>query len=649
MGEAAFIGGGGGGGGRKMLYSKERDVEVVDVDDEEEEEGGGGLKWQQFLPRMVLRVLLVEADDSTRQIIAALLRKCSYRVSAVPDGLKAWELLKGRPRSIDLILTEVDLPAISGFALLTLIMEHEICKNIPVIMMSSHDAVSTVYSCMLRGAADYLVKPIRKNELKNLWQHVWRRQSSSSSGNGNGNGQQDETVALQKVEAMAENNGASNNSSGYLACVERDKELIEKGSDAQSSCTKPELEVDVAETEQTPYLPQPGCENNIKLGLCRRDGKGFIGTGLSSHDDATANPVREVINLIETFDNQTVSGRTSNCCIKGSDLSPDLDLSLRRSDSGGFVSPKTGERGTLKHSDASAFSRYVNKSLNPMQPGSTIVSLQQKECGSNWDTIQHAAVHRESDVPILAPSTPTSKISLAAARSRQSEFSRSCSQQNVFPAPSPRRGMQIYSPSKEYGSAFPKVCHAQYGSSPMTSPSTVGRPEPLPDVESIRLLNYENNHIDRSDDPVDQNGSIPTFRSHHHKQELKLNHLEDCVHISSGTDRSASGSFCNGTSTRLNSSEGGSICASNGNVSQTPVAGHAGENGHCFVSQDGIANRSMLRAAALAKFRMKRKDRCFEKKVRYESRKKLAEQRPRVKGQFVRQVPADSTPGETNW
>lgn len=37
------------------------------------------VRWERFLPRMVLRVLLVEADDSTRQIIAALLRKCSYR------------------------------------------------------------------------------------------------------------------------------------------------------------------------------------------------------------------------------------------------------------------------------------------------------------------------------------------------------------------------------------------------------------------------------------------------------------------------------------------------------------------------------------------------------------------------------------------
>lgn len=43
-------------------------------------EGGDGLvKWERFLPKIALRVLLVEADDSTRQIISALLRKCSYR------------------------------------------------------------------------------------------------------------------------------------------------------------------------------------------------------------------------------------------------------------------------------------------------------------------------------------------------------------------------------------------------------------------------------------------------------------------------------------------------------------------------------------------------------------------------------------------
>ncbi|ESQ42336.1 hypothetical protein EUTSA_v10013099mg [Eutrema salsugineum] len=52
--------------------------------------------------------------------------------------------------------------------------------------------------------------------------------------------------------------------------------------------------------------------------------------------------------------------------------------------------------------------------------------------------------------------------------------------------------------------------------------------------------------------------------------------------------------------------------------------------------QSSGSDRAAQREAALMKFRLKRKERCFEKKVRYYSRKKLAEQRPRVKGQFIR-------------
>ncbi|KAJ0258167.1 Two-component response regulator-like APRR9 [Hirschfeldia incana] len=144
------------------------------------------VRWEKYLPKTVLRVLLVESDDSTRQIIAALLRNCSYKVVAVSDGLAAWETLKEKSNEIDLILTELDLPAISGFALLALVMEHEACKNIPVIMMSSQDSMTMVLKCMLRGAADYLIKPMRKNELKNLWQHVWRRLAVRDGHTGHG-------------------------------------------------------------------------------------------------------------------------------------------------------------------------------------------------------------------------------------------------------------------------------------------------------------------------------------------------------------------------------------------------------------------------------------------------------------------------------
>ena len=41
--------------------------------------------------------------------------------------------------------------------------------------MSSNDSMGIVFKCLSKGAVDFFVKPIRKNELKNLWQHVWRK------------------------------------------------------------------------------------------------------------------------------------------------------------------------------------------------------------------------------------------------------------------------------------------------------------------------------------------------------------------------------------------------------------------------------------------------------------------------------------------
>ncbi|KAL4573670.1 hypothetical protein LXL04_020484 [Taraxacum kok-saghyz] len=47
--------------------------------------------------------------------------------------------------------------------------------------MSAQDSVSTVYKCMLRGAADFLVKPVRKNELK---VYIWMRNMNVNDASG---------------------------------------------------------------------------------------------------------------------------------------------------------------------------------------------------------------------------------------------------------------------------------------------------------------------------------------------------------------------------------------------------------------------------------------------------------------------------------
>ncbi|CAK7324302.1 unnamed protein product [Dovyalis caffra] len=669
-----------------------------------EEVNNGLVRWERFLPKMVLRVLLVEADDSTRQIIAALLRKCSYKVATVPDGLKAWEILKARPHNIDLVLTEVDLPSISGYALLSLITEHEICKNIPVISMIGRmnfrinindlinlcdkgtysDVFGSFCSDVISGfsAADYLVKPIRKNELINLWQHVWRRQSSLA-------GAQEESVGQDKVEATSENNAASNHSIGEMASIQRSKEQAEKGSDSQSSCTKPDLGAEGVHMENMQEFLQPvwskfsltdmnmqkhegrvnlgqkllvrdseaegsaaaACKDSnkmtadkeISLGSGRMDAN--IGIKGCDNNDALANYPREAIDFMGASTNHSSS--FNNVKINfGS--SPHLDLSLRRSQPSGFEIQVTEEKQTLRHSNPSAFTRYTNR---PLQlPHSALANTgNQKEFGANYDRKIFSNVNGyNSDAFCLAPSTQRSAISLTAGQSKESEFATSSSGQKVFPVQIPVKDARFNNLCNSYGSVYPPIFCKQSGLSPMMSTSSASQQEPAYKANPFQHSNYGSTS-EQLYGQLGQNANDSTNGSLQ-KQENKLDSLEDRGHISPATDQSASSSFCNGAASHFNSMGYGSTSGSNSNVDQVANVRAASESkneGGVF-THNSNSHRSIQREAALNKFRLKRKERCYEKKVRYESRKKLAEQRPRVKGQFVRQVYIDPSLPESD-
>ncbi|XP_073297702.1 two-component response regulator-like APRR5 [Primulina huaijiensis] len=558
-------------------------------------------EWARFLPKVVLRVLLVEADDCTRQIIAALLRKCSYKVAAVSDGLKAWEVLKGSPENIDLILTEVELPSISGYALLTLIMEHDACKNIPVIMMSSQDSISTVYKCMLRGASDFLVKPVRKNELKNLWQHFWRKQALSSAANE----VPDESVAQQKVEATAENKANSNHSSDFVVCIQRNRECIDKGSDAQSSCTKPESDAEKTDIEhghcppRTINLQLSNDLNTSKHEECHRQSlktqrlnNESGGNELTRTEQANVNVQnpknnlvlenfsREAIDLIGAFDDYgkgNFGSSGSNVSGNKYDSLSLLDLSLKSVNPSGPVN-QINEEHRLNHSDASAFYRYIGKQLHPAPRTCNQQNDQQPESDNTLSN--NIPQNNEKSLPIQVKGIRFENVIRAC------DF--------VMPSPGASNHME----------SFQKVNQLHPSNSPSSS--------------SQQINNLEDKKIDKI---FDQTGV---------KQAQKLEILGDMEDLCPENDQSANSSLHVGNMSHNPINEGSAVNTS---------SEHGNEEG--FNVCEGSSHQTSQREAALKKFRLKRKERCFEKKVRYESRKKLAEQRPRVKGQFVRQVPTD--------
>ncbi|GMJ00980.1 hypothetical protein HRI_003767200 [Hibiscus trionum] len=644
---------------------------------------------ESFLPRMVLRVLLVEPDDSTRQIIAALLRKCSYKVvAAVSDGLMAWETIKDGPHDIDLILTEVELPSISGFALLTLIMEHDICKNIPVIMMSSHDSINTVLKCMIKGAADFLLKPVRKNELRNLWQHVWRRQMLAG-----------EHVPCSlpatehKFEATAENDPRSNQWSDYgssilirkykeasdtqclsqLKCmngnlrdfdrgqqgnvVKLGQELLQNEGQVEENSNRLVKVKEVVHCSEAFDLNASKLEENTAFvkGMTRNDAVGLqskrgnldvmVRVGCNEELDE---PPTGAIDLIGSFDNQPTGTFPLSSLTDSADeveFSPQLELCLRRSCFRSTKNQDITERHKLNHSDASAFSWYKNsKSLQFIFPTLAGNQAAMKEGDSK------PRQHLKCKIDTLQPHVTRMdcRENLPTPIAGQSKLKFPSTQVGFIPVP----GLRMHDMYATCKNISPQVDYGQTRLSPEWRLKPAGQWEcsPFPLTTSV----HSNLEFNDSDQGYHQNDEATSSFDETVQKKNKQDPVGELRCSSPIADQSACSSLCNGAgNNESRSAHGGVSSGSDPSASASFTAAidkgtttASFNDSNCF-SHDGLKGMDTLqssqREAALTKFRLKRKDRCFEKKVRYQSRKRLAEQRPRVKGQFVRQV-QNSTP-----
>ncbi|KAF2312966.1 hypothetical protein GH714_002216 [Hevea brasiliensis] len=130
------------------------------------------MRWCLISFRAGLRVLVVDDDITCLRILEQMLRRCLYLVTTCSQAKVALNLLRERKGCFDVVLSDVHMPDMDGFKLL----EHVgLEMDLPVIMMSADGRTSAVMRGIRHGACDYLIKPIREEELKNIWQHVVRK------------------------------------------------------------------------------------------------------------------------------------------------------------------------------------------------------------------------------------------------------------------------------------------------------------------------------------------------------------------------------------------------------------------------------------------------------------------------------------------
>lgn len=103
------------------------------------------------------KILVVDDDQVTLEILKSALEENNFRVLTASDGLDA--LNKARTEDPDLILLDVILPKIQGYQVCRLLKFDEKYSHIPIVMLTGKTGEENKVTGLKTGADEYVTKP----------------------------------------------------------------------------------------------------------------------------------------------------------------------------------------------------------------------------------------------------------------------------------------------------------------------------------------------------------------------------------------------------------------------------------------------------------------------------------------------------------
>jgi two-component system chemotaxis response regulator CheY len=121
-----------------------------------------------------LRFLVVDDFSTMRRIVRYLLKESGFsEADEAEDGVVA--LQKLRASNFDFVVTDINMPNMNGFQLLTEMKQDEKLKHIPVLMVTAEARKEDIVTAAQQGAAGYIVKPFTKATLEEKLIHILKK------------------------------------------------------------------------------------------------------------------------------------------------------------------------------------------------------------------------------------------------------------------------------------------------------------------------------------------------------------------------------------------------------------------------------------------------------------------------------------------
>lgn len=115
------------------------------------------------------KILVVEDNESSREMLSRRLKRKGFSVMAAEDGEQGYAM--ARSKSPDLVLMDISLPGINGWEVIELLKSEPHTRDIPLIVLTAHALVNDRAKADEVGCDGYFSKPI---DFQNLLDAIGR-------------------------------------------------------------------------------------------------------------------------------------------------------------------------------------------------------------------------------------------------------------------------------------------------------------------------------------------------------------------------------------------------------------------------------------------------------------------------------------------
>jgi two-component system, chemotaxis family, chemotaxis protein CheY len=111
---------------------------------------------------MAKTILTVDDSASVRQMVKFALSEAGYNVIEAVDGRDALAKLAN---PVNLVITDLNMPALDGIGLIRSVRANPACKGIPIIMLTTESQEARKKEGRAAGATGWIVKPFTAQQL----------------------------------------------------------------------------------------------------------------------------------------------------------------------------------------------------------------------------------------------------------------------------------------------------------------------------------------------------------------------------------------------------------------------------------------------------------------------------------------------------